>query len=209
MSFAERANPELAGRPQLIRGKRQILFAGMGRLTESSIVNFKNKSHAITAEVEVPTSGAEGVIVAQGGIAGGWTFYCRQGRLRYVYNFYGVEHYAVEGTMAVPEGSHQVRMEFAYDGGGLAKGGQVSLFIDGAPAGSGRVERTEPMVFSADETCDVGFEAGSPVTTDYTTPRGRFTGQVNWVEIAVDEAAEDLDHLLSPEERYRVAMALQ
>jgi arylsulfatase len=207
--FAERANPELAGRPQLIRGKRQILFAGMGRLSESSIVNFKNKSHALTAEVVVPPSGAEGVIVAQGGIAGGWTFYAREGRLKYVYNFYGVEHYEVEGTMAVPEGTHQVRMEFAYDGGGLAKGGQVSLFIDGAPAGSGRVGRTEPMVFSADETCDVGYEAGSPVTADYTTPQGRFTGTVNWVEIAVDEAAEDLDHLLSPEERYRVAMALQ
>lgn len=207
--FAERANPELAGRPQLMRGKRQILFAGMGRLSESSIVNFKNKSHALTAEVVVPVSGAEGVIVAQGGIAGGWSFYAKEGRLKYVYNFYGVEHYVVEGTMAVPEGTHQVRMEFAYDGGGLAKGGHVSLFIDGAPAGSGRVERTEPMVFSADETCDVGYEAGSPVTPDYPTPQGRFSGKVNWVEIAVDEAAEDLDHLLSPHERYRLAMGLQ
>ena len=207
--FAERANPELAGRPQLIRGKRQILFAGMGRLTESSIVNYKNKSHAVTAEVVVPASGAQGVIVAVGGIAGGWTFYCKDGRLRYVYNFYGVEHYAIDGTMAVPEGTHQVRMEFAYDGGGLAKGGTVSLFIDGTPAGSGRVERTEPLVFSADETCDVGYEAGSPVTPDYPTPQGRFSGSVNWVEIAVDEAAEDLDHLLSPQERYRVAMGLQ
>jgi arylsulfatase len=149
------------------------------------------------------------VIVAVGGIPGGWTFYCKDGRLRYVYNFYGVEHYAIDGTMVVPEGTHQVRMEFAYDGGGLAKGGTVSLFIDGAPAGSGRVERTEPLVFSADETCDVGYEAGSPVTPDYPTPQGRFSGSVNWVEIAVDEAAEDLDHLLSPQERYRVAMGLQ
>jgi hypothetical protein len=71
------------------------------------------------------------------------------------------------------------------------------------------VERTEPLVFSADETCDVGYEAGSPVTPDYPTPQGRFLGSVNWVEIAVDEAAEDLDHLLSPQERYRVAMGLQ
>ena len=207
--FAERANPELAGRPQLIRGKRQILFAGMGRLTESSIVNFKNKSHALTAEVVVPASGAEGVIVAQGGIAGGWTLHCRQGCLCYVYNFYGVERTVVQSTDPLPQGTHQVRMEFAYDGGGLAKGGTVTLFLDGAPVASGRVERTEPVLFSADETCDVGFEAGSPVIPDYTTSRGRFTGQVNWVEIAVDEAAEDLDHLLSPEERYRVAMGLQ
>ncbi|MEB3266300.1 MAG: arylsulfatase [Cyanobacteriota bacterium] len=207
--FAERANPAIAGRPQLIQGQRQILYAGMGRLTESSIINFKNRSHAITAEVVVPAAGAEGVIVTQGGIAGGWTLYAKRGCLTYVYNFYGVEHTLVGGATVIPEGTHQVRMEFAYDGGGMAKGGMVSLFVNGLPAGAGRVERTEPILFSADETCDVGYEAGSPVTRDLTTPQGRFSGQVNWVEIAVDEAASDADHLLSAQERYRVAMALQ
>jgi arylsulfatase len=207
--FTACANPELAGRPQLIRGNRQILFSGMGRLTENSVVNFKNKSHAITAEVEVPAGGAEGVIVAQGGIAGGWSLYAREGRLRYVYNFFSVEHYVIEAATPLKEGLHQVRMEFAYDGGGLAKGGQVSLYIDGALDGVGRVERTEPLAFSADETCDVGVEAGSPVTADYSTPRGQFSGTVNWVEIAVDGAAENVDHLISPQDRYRVAMAMQ
>jgi arylsulfatase len=207
--FAERANPETAGRPQLIKGTRQLLFGGMGRLSESSIVNFKNKSHAITAEVVVPEVGAEGVIIAQGGLTGGWSLYAKEGKPKYCYNFYGVNRYTIAGTATIPAGTHQVRMEFAYDGGGLAKGGTVTLYVDGQKAGEGRVEQTEPMVFSADETCDVGFEAGSPVTDDYPTAGGTFSGEVNWVEIDVDKDAEDLDHLITPEERLRLAMALQ
>jgi len=207
--FVERANPELAGRPQLVKGTRQLLFGGMGRLSESSIVNFKNKSHAVTAEVVVPQSGAEGVIIAQGGVTGGWSLYAKDGKLKYCYNFYGLNRYTIEGTSKTPAGKHQVRMEFKYDGGGLAKGGTVTLFVDGKKAGEGRVDQTEPMVFSADETCDVGFEAGSPVTYDYPARGTKFSGEVNWVEIDVDKDAEDLDHLISPEERLRVAMAIQ
>jgi arylsulfatase len=207
--FAERANPDIAGRPQLIKGTRQILFGGMGRLTESSVVNTKNKSHAVTAEVVVPASGAEGVIVALGGIIGGWSLYAKDGKPKYCYNFYGVNRYTIEGTARIPPGTHQVRMEFKYDGGGLAKGGTVSLFIDGVPAGEGRVDQTEPMVFSADETLDVGFEAGSPVTYDYPKGGTEFSGEVNWVEIDVGSDAEDFNHLISPEERLRVAMAIQ
>lgn len=207
--FIERANPELAGRPQLVKGTRQLLFGGMGRLSESSIVNFKNKSHAVTAEVVVPQSGAEGVIIAQGGLTGGWSLYAKEGKPKYCYNFYGLNRYTVEGSSKIPPGKRQVRMEFKYDGGGLAKGGTATLFIDGKKAGEGRVDQTEPFVFSADETCDVGFEAGSPVTPDYPARGTKFSGDVNWVQIDLDKDAEDLDHLISPEERLRVAMALQ
>ncbi len=108
----------------------------------------------------------------------------------------------------IPMGTHQVRMEFAY-GGGLAKGGTVSLFIDGQKTGEGRVEMTEPFGFSADETCDVGIEAGSPVWPDYG-PRGdAFSGKVNWVEIDVDKETLDADHYRTGAQRFRVAMALQ
>jgi len=206
--FAERANPDIAGRPQLVKGNRQLLFGGMGRLTEASIVNYKNKSHAITAEVEVPATGAEGVIVAVGGNIGGWSLYAKGGKPIYHYNFYGVNHYTTLGTAEIPPGLHQVRMEFKYDGGGLAKGGDVTLFIDGKEAGKGRVERTEPMVFSADETLDIGDEYGSPVTPDYPKER-KFSGEVNWVAIDIDKDAIDLDHLISPEERLKVAMGIQ
>jgi arylsulfatase len=118
-----------------------------------------------------------------------------------------MEQYYIEGKEKLPAGTHQVRIEFAYDGGGLGKGGNVTLFVDGKPAGSGRVEQTEMMVFSADETCDIGTETGSPVTKDYMTRK--FSGDVNWVEIDVGSAAEDLDHLIKPEERLAIAMALQ
>jgi arylsulfatase A-like enzyme len=207
--FAERADPDAAGRPQLIKGTRQLLFGGMGRLTENSIVNYKNKSHAITAEVIVPQSGAEGVIVAIGGIPGGWSLFVKGGKPIYHYNFYGVVQYTVEGASAIPPGTHQVRMEFAYDGGGLAKGGTVTLYVDGKKVGQGRVEQTEPLVFSADETCDVGNDFGSPVTRDYPASGPKFTGDVNWVEIDVDSDAESVDHLITPEQRLNLAMAQQ
>jgi len=203
----ERANPEIAGRPQLVRGDRQLLFGGMGRLTENSIVNYKNKSHAVTAEVVVPDDQAGGVIIAVGGSIGGWSLYVKNGQPKYCYNFYGLEQYYIQGEPKLPPGTHQIRMEFAYDGGGLGKGGAVTLYVDGKPVGTGRVEKTEALVFSADETCDIGNETGSPVTNDYTTRK--FTGDVNWVEIDVGGAAEDVDHLIKPDERLAVAMAFQ
>jgi arylsulfatase len=206
--MVERANPDLAGRPQLVKGNKQLLFGGMGRLTESSIVNIKNKSHAVTAEVVVPESGAEGVIIAQGGVTGGWSLYAKDGMPKYCYNFYGLNRYTVEGTTKIPAGTHQVRMEFGYDGGGLAKGGAVTLYVDGKKAGEGRVDQTEPFIFSCDETCDVGDEFGSPVTYDYPADK-KFNGEVNWVELDLGKDAVDLDHLISPEERLRVAMAIQ
>jgi arylsulfatase len=205
----ERANPDIAGRPQLIQGMRQILFSGMGRLSEYSVLSLKNKSYAVTAEVNVPEDGVEGVIVAQGGVTGGWSIYAKDGVPKYCYNFVGLNHYFVEGTQTLPAGTHQVRMEFAYDGGGLAKGGSVTLYVDGSKVGEGRVDQTEPFVYSADETLDVGRDDASSVSKDYTPETSRFTGEVNWVEIDIDEAAEDLDHLITEEERYRVAMARQ
>ena len=203
----ERADPDIAGRPKLVHGNRQLLFGGMGRLTENSIVNYKNKSHAVTAEVVVPDSGAEGVIIAVGGSIGGWSLYVKDGKPKYCYNYYGLKQYVIEGDSKLPTGTHQVRMEFAYDGGGLGKGGGVTLYLDGKPTGTGRVEQTEMLVFSADETLDIGNEYGSPVTSDYSTRK--FNGDVNWVEIDTGDAAEDLDHLITPAERLAVAMAIQ
>jgi arylsulfatase len=203
----ERFNPDLAGRPQLIRGNSQILFSGMGRLTENSVVNIKNKSHSVTAEVLVPDSGASGVIIAQGGHVGGWTLYAHQGKLKYCYNFFGVKFFYAEAASPIPAGKHQVRMAFKYDGGGLAKGGAVALYVNGAKVGEGRVEVTQPMAFSADETCNVGKDAGSPVSPDYGPHGNEFSGEVNWVQIDLEK--DDHNHLIAPEERFKVAMARQ
>ena len=206
----ERLNPDLAGRPTLIQGNSQLLFGGMGRLSESSVVSIKNKSHAVTAEVEVDGERpADGVIVAQGGSIGGWSLYAKDGKPKYCYNLLGLQRFYVEGDRPIPEGRHQVRMEFAYDGGGLGKGGTVTLYVDGDQVGEGRVDATAAMVFSADDTCDVGREGGALVSEDYGQHDNVFTGRIHWVQIDVDEAAEDMDHLISPEERIRIAMARQ
>jgi arylsulfatase len=127
----------------------------------------------------------------------------------YCYNLLGLQRFKTEGDAAIPPGEHQVRMEFKYDGGGLAKGGTVTLYVDGNKAGEGRVEGTEPMLFSADETTDVGTDSATPVSDDYGPKDSKFNGRVRWVQIDIDEAAEDLDHLITPEERLRIAMARQ
>ena len=207
--LAERFNADLSGRPQLVRGNRQLLFREMKRLSGGSLINILNKSLAITAEVVVPEAGAEGVILAVGGITGGFSLYAKEGKPKYCYNFLGLQRFFVEGEQAIPPGKHQVRMEFAYDGGGLAKGGTVSLFIDGQKVGAGRVDVTEPFAYSADETTDVGMEMGSPVSPDYGPRNNAFSGEVNWVEIDVDKAALDQDHVLTGAERFHVAMAYQ
>ena len=204
---AERLNPDLAGRPTLIRGNSQLFFPGMGRLSESSVVSIKNKSFSVTAEVDVPSRGVNGVIIAQGGRFGGWAVYVREGRLKLAYNVLGIQEFTVAADSPVPTGNHQVRMEFAYDGGGLAKGGDVTLFYDGDQVGAGRVEATQPLIFSADETTDVGYESGTTVTSDYSARESRFTGKLHWVQL--DVGADDHDHFIAPEERLRVAMARQ
>ena len=203
----ERFNSDLAGRPQLVKGKTQILFGGMGRLTENCVINIKNKSYSVTAEIVVPKSGANGVIIAQGGAFNGWSLYAKDGKLKYCYNLLGIKLFYVESNKAIPTGQHQVRMEFKYDGGGVAKGGNALLYLDGANVGEGRVDTTVPMIFSADETCDVGKGTGSAVTTDYDPKDNEFSGEVNWVQIDLEK--DDHDHLISPEERFKVAMARQ
>jgi arylsulfatase A-like enzyme len=204
---AERLVPELAGRPTLIQGNSQQFFPGMGRLSENSVVSMKNKSFTVTAEVEMGSKPANGVIIAQGGKFGGWSVYAKEGKLKFTYNVLGIHLFPTEATKPVPEGKHQVRMEFAYDGGGLAKGGNVTLYYDGKEVGKGRVEMTHPMIFSADETTDIGYESGTPVSPDYTPRDSKFTGKINWVQL--DVGKDDHDHFMDPEERLRVAMARQ
>jgi len=206
---AERANPDIAGRPAVVRGTTQLLFPGMRRIQENTVINTKNKSHSVTAQIEVPESGAKGVIIAQGGRFGGWSLYAHEGKLKYFYNFLGMVHSEVTATSKLPAGKHQARMEFTYDGGGIGKGATVALYVDGKKVGEGRIERTTALFFSMDETTEVGCDSGEPVSEDYG-PRGNdFNGKVNWVQIDIDAAAKDVDHLIGAEERFMVAVARQ
>jgi arylsulfatase len=179
----------------------------MGRLSENSVVSIKNKSFAVTSEVDVSSSGAEGVLIAQGGRFGGWSLYAKDGKATFVYNVLGIQEFATQADAPILEGTHQVRMEFAYDGGGLGKGGNVTLYYDGQSVGTGRVEATQAMIFSADETTDIGYESGTTVSPDYSTRTSRFTGKVHWVQI--DLGDDDHDHFIDPDERLRIAMARQ
>jgi len=207
--MVERMNPDTAGRPVLIKGKTQILFGGMGHLLENCVVNLKNKSHSVTAQIVVPEKGAEGVIVSQGANIGGWSLYAKDGKLKYCYNWGGFKHFFVEGSTPIPAGDHQVRMEFAYAGGGLGKGGKATLFVDGKKVGEGEIGATLAMVFSADDGCDVGVDSGAPVSPDYGAQGNAFNGRIKGVQLAVAEAAENLDHLISPEVAVHLAMARQ
>ena len=205
----ERINPATAGRPSLIKGNSQLLFPGMGRLSENSVVDIKNKSFAVTSEVDVPADGVDGVIIAQGGRFGGWSLYAKDGKAKFHYNVLGIKSFDVEATEPVPAGTRQVRMEFAYDGGGMGKGGNVTLYYDGKEVGSGRVDQTQGFIFSADETTDVGYESGTTVSPDYTAHTSKFTGKIDWVRIDLGEDAKDADHYIEPDERFRIAMARQ
>jgi arylsulfatase len=207
---SERFDPDRAGRPQLVKGNTQLLFGGMGRLSESSVINIKNKSHAVTCVVVVPEGGGHGTIIAQGGRYGGWTVYLTEdGRPAYCYNLFGLERFKVYGSEPLAAGEHQVRMEFDYDGGGVGQGGTATIFVDGTEVGSGRVDNTVPGVFSADETTDLGNDTATAVTDDLDRSTMKFSGRVRWVQIDINDAADDADHELSPEERFKIAMSRQ
>lgn len=205
---AERFLAEIAGRPELVTGTTQLLFGGMGRLSESSVINTKNVSHSVTADITMPEGAPCGVLIAQGGAFGGWSLYVSDGRPCYCYNLLGITRTYVRGTAAIPAGHRQVRVEFDYKGGHALGGpATLALYVDGAQVGAGHLERTTPLVFSYDETTDVGCDTGSSVSEDYDAKSNRFPGIINWVQI--EAGKDDADHLVSPEERWRVAMARQ
>jgi arylsulfatase len=203
----ERFNSEIAGRPQMARGPSQLFFGGMGRVTENTVLNLKNKSYAVTADVDIPDGGAHGVIVAQGGAFAGWSLYLVGGVPTHCYNLLGLVQVKASGTEPLAPGHHQLRVEFSYDGGGLAKGADTALFVDGIQVATARQEASIPMIFSGDETLDLGVDHGTPVSDDYTPGTSRFTGTVNWVQL--DEGDDDHSHLIDPEDRMKVALARQ
>jgi len=204
----ERFNASLAGRPELIKGKTQIFAPNMKRLSENSVIIIKNKSHAVTASIENPTKSClRGTIIAQGGKFGGWSCYVIDGKLRYCYNYAAQKRFYICSDKVIPGGEHQLRMEFDYDGGGLGKGGTVSLYLDKEKIGEGRVDATLFSTFSLDETTDIGQETGTTVAEDISVETSRFNGVIKWVQI--DTGFDDKDHYVSPEERFHIAMARQ
>lgn len=201
----ERVLPEIAGRPTLV-GDRQILLPGMGGLLEQHVVNWRNRSWSLTSQIEVPAEGANGVILNLGGHGGGWSLYLKDSKPTFCYNLFGLQWTHVRGDHPVPQGEHQVRVEFKYDGGGPGKGGDITLYVDGNRTGAGRVERTESIGFGYEYT-DVGRDAQSPVTNDYSGDDSTFTGKIKWIEM--EGGKDSHDHMIDPSSVLQVAMAKQ
>jgi arylsulfatase len=191
--LTERFIAAVVGRPDLMAGRTSLtVYEGMTGMTENVFLNVKNHSHAITAVVEVPKNGAKGVLLTQGGRFGGWGLYFKDGKPTYTYNWLGLQRYTVAAAQALPPGKATIRFEFAYDGGGLGKGGKGTLFVNGKQVAAGRIERTQCCVYSADEGADVGIDEGTPVTEAYRTPF-KFTGKIATVTIELKDvkAAEN------------------
>jgi arylsulfatase len=198
----ERLNAAFVGRPDLMAGRTSLtVYEGMTGMSENVFINTKNRSHSITAEVNIPEGGANGVILAQAGRFGGWSLYLKEGKPTYTYNFLGLMHFDIAATTAVPAGKATIRYEFSYDGGGLAKGGVGTIFVNDKKVAEGRIQHTQPMAFSADEGADVGEDGETPIVEDYGIPAPyKFTGKIGKVTVdlkemkAAEKAAADTTH---------------
>jgi len=155
----------------------------MRGITENAFINLKGRSYTITADIDVPPGGADGVIIAQAGKFGGWSLYMKGGHAKEAYNFGGLEWTTVASPQALTPGQHTIRYEFVYDGGKPGSGGTSRLSVDGRQVGAGRVPHTMPFVYSADEGVDVGTDDETAVTSDYKQGANRFTGKILKVTI--------------------------
>jgi arylsulfatase len=181
----ERFNAAIAGRPDLMGNRKSLtLYEGMTGMMENAFINVKNRSHTITAEVEIPKGGGEGVIVCQGGRFAGWSLYMKDGKVSFVHNWVGKQRYTITAPQPLSAGKATIRYEFAYEGGKKpGMGGKGTISVDGKRVAEGRIEKTTPFVFSADETADVGVDEATPVTEAYKERDNEFTGKIDKVTI--------------------------
>jgi arylsulfatase A-like enzyme len=183
----DRLNAALVGRPDLMAGRTSLtVYEGMSGMSENVFINTKNRSHTITADVEIPAGGANGVILAQAGRFGGWSLYLKDGTPTYTYNFVGLKEYTVAATQALPAGKATIRYNFTYDGGGVGKGGTGTISVNGKNVATGRIEQTQCCMYSADEGADVGEDEGTPVSASYEVPF-KFTGKIDQVTVELKE----------------------
>ncbi len=190
-----------ANRPSLTAGRSLFTYyPGMTRIPAGSSPDIKNKSFKIAAEVNIPEGGAEGVIITQGGRFNGWGLYLLQGKPVFHYNLIGKFRVSITGKDQLTPGKHVIVVDFKYDGKGMGKGGAVTINVDDKPAANGRIERTVPLLFSVDETLDIGEDTGTPVSEDYHVPF-KFTGDLKKVMIQLS------DNKLTPEEEAEIKKA--
>jgi arylsulfatase len=184
----ERVNPATAGRPDLLGSRTSLmLYESMDGMMENTFINVKNRSKTITAEIEIPEGGASGALLVQGGRFGGWSLHLREGKPAYEYNYLGLERFVVESPEALPAGKATIQLDFAYEGGGRGKGGQATILVNGKTVAQGKIGRTQPNIFSADETADVGLDNQTPVALGigYGPDETKFTGKIHKILVEV------------------------
>jgi arylsulfatase len=183
---AERFNPALAGRPDLLDGRKSLtVFPGMTGMLENAFINVKGVPHTITAEVELPDDKTAGVILAQAGYFGGWVLYMKDGKPHHEYNFFALERTNVAGDAALARGKHTISYEFIPDSAKPGTGGKSILNVDGKKVAEGKIPKTQPFVFSVDEGTDVGLDGETNVSTDYKQGNNAFTGKI--VKVTVEQ----------------------
>ena len=181
---AERFNAAVAGRPDLMGPRTSLsVYEGMVGIAENAFINVKNTNYTITADVEIPASNANGVIIAQAGRFGGWTLFMKNGKLQHEYNYFGLDRTKLASTKTVSPGNHVFKYEFLYDGGPPGSGGTSVLYIDSEKVGEGKIAKTQPFFYSADEGVDVGVDGETAVSNDYKEGDNEFTGKINKVTV--------------------------
>ncbi len=186
----ERTNAAIAGRPDLMGDRTELkLYEGMEGMMENTFINIKNRSFSIEAKIDVPKDGANGVILSQGGRFGGWSLYMKDGVPMFTYNFLGLEKYVIKGKKPLKEGEATINFQFDYDGGGNGKGGDATLSVSDGTKSKGRIDRTQPNMFSADETADVGLDNQTPVAEGigYGPYETKFTGKIDQVVVKISK----------------------
>jgi arylsulfatase len=179
----ERMSDQIMGRPSLAAGRKTFVYpTPLATLPEASSPDLKNTSFTVTAEAEIPAGGADGMIYTQGGFTGGWGFYLQQGKLVGLHSYVARERYRVVSREPVPTGKVTLAMDFAYDGGGMGKGGTLTLLVNGRKVGEGRVDKTTPYKYALAEGQSIGEDAGSPIDFSYTPPFP-FTGTLGTVTV--------------------------
>ncbi len=180
--------PLSAERPGLVSGNKASYRPGTVRIPEDATVNIKNRSFTLTAELENPDGNAEGILVTVGGETGGYALVVQNAKPTFHYNWLGRERYTITSTQPLPKGQCTIRFDFAYDGGGAGKGGTGTLSVNDKQVGEGRIDKTVPVVFSTDDTFDVGADWGTPVSPTYQPPF-EFSGTLKQVTIEASDAS--------------------
>jgi hypothetical protein len=185
-----RMNAELMGRPSLIGGRTKMTYyPGIIGIPDGASPPMCNKSWTITADIELPDGAANGMIVTHGGLEGGYGLYLRDGKPTFVYNYLSIDRPTFTAKDPLPQGKTKLVVDFAYDGGGMGKGGEITMTVNGKKIAGGRLERTIPIQFSLGEGLDIGMDVGSPIDFTYQMPFA-FTGKIEQVTVELKPAKQ-------------------